>query len=173
MLSLQVISILVASLINFRHHGPPVLALIYGAGAPFVFPLGAMFQTTSVYFCVAAAVDCFISVVLSSRAKRLLCTAKRAKITVIVLTVCCIGYNVPHFFEVESIPCYDPRFDLVSIQVCPTEIRQNQLYYTVYYTYMYTIFMAVGPLLLLVAINVVVVVRKLCNYSAFSLLIFS
>ena len=53
-----------------------VLAYMYGSGAPLIFPLGAVFQTTSVYFCVAAAVDCFISVVLPQAFKDICCTAK-------------------------------------------------------------------------------------------------
>uniref|UniRef100_A0A1I8ADM5 G_PROTEIN_RECEP_F1_2 domain-containing protein n=1 Tax=Steinernema glaseri TaxID=37863 RepID=A0A1I8ADM5_9BILA len=141
----------------WRHHGPPILAYLYGSGAPLIFPLGAMFQTTSVYFCVAAAVDCFIAVVLPVSVKEICCTPKRAKVTVITLTVCCFLYNIPHFFEIQAIPCIDNRFDTESLQICPTAIRMDPVYYTIYYTYMYTTFMAVGPLLLLVILNILVV----------------
>lgn len=37
------------------------------------------------------------------------------------------------------------------------DLRTNVLYYQLYYTYMYTIFMAVGPLLIIVILNVFVV----------------
>lgn len=61
---------------TWRHHGPAILAYIYGSGAPFIFPLGAVFQTTSVYFCVAAAVDCFISIVLPKAFSDICCTPR-------------------------------------------------------------------------------------------------
>ncbi len=76
----------------WRHHGPvgescsnffsspssfsPALARIYAHGSPVVFPLGAVFQTTSIYFCCAAAVDCFISVVLPRSIKESCCTSR-------------------------------------------------------------------------------------------------
>lgn len=61
---------------SWRHHSRPIVAYIYGFGAPYIFPLGAIFQTTSVYFCVAAAVDCFIRVVLPKKIGDKCCTAK-------------------------------------------------------------------------------------------------
>ncbi|KAI6220957.1 G-PROTEIN-RECEP-F1-2 domain-containing protein [Aphelenchoides fujianensis] len=147
---------------TWRHHGPPVLAYLYGSGAPFIFPLGAIFQTTSVYFCVAAAVDCFISVVLPKAFSEICCTPKKAKIVVFTMAVCCVFYNIPHGFELRAIECIDPRHNgIVSLQICPTEIRLDPVYYTIYYTYMYTTFMAVGPLLLLIVLNICVVVTVL------------
>ncbi|KAE9549585.1 hypothetical protein FO519_007206 [Halicephalobus sp. NKZ332] len=140
----------------WRHHGYPNLAYLYGRGAPFIFPLGAVFQTTSIYYCVAAAVDCFIDVVLPSACKNICCTAKKAKYIVAILSVLCILYNIPHCFEIESVLCID-QFGDKSLQICPTDIRMDPIYYTVYYTYMYTTFLAVGPLLLLVVLNICVV----------------
>lgn len=29
---------------TWRHHGPSILAYLYGSGAPYIFPLGAIFQ---------------------------------------------------------------------------------------------------------------------------------
>ncbi|KAI6193033.1 G-PROTEIN-RECEP-F1-2 domain-containing protein [Aphelenchoides besseyi] len=143
---------------TWRHHGPHVLALLYGSGAPFIFPLGAIFQTTSVYFCVAAAVDCFIQVVLPKPFSEICCTPKKAKIVVFTMAVCCVFYNIPHCFELRAIECIEPRHDsALSLQICPTEIRLDPFYYTIYYTYMYTTFMAVGPLLLLIVLNICVV----------------
>ncbi|VDK53540.1 unnamed protein product [Anisakis simplex] len=142
----------------WRYHGPPVIATVYGRTAPYVFPLSTILQTTSVYFCVAAAADCFIAVVLPNRFKNSYCTARCAKLTVCCIAVMSILYNVPHWFELASIDCLDERYNLsLSVQICPTELRNNELYYQLYYTYMYTIFMAVGPLLLIVILNICVV----------------
>lgn len=80
------------------------------------------------------------------------------------MTICCVLYNIPHIFELHAIECIDTRHDnILSLQICPTEIRLDPVYYTIYYTYAYTTFMAVGPLLLLIVLNICVVstvVRK-------------
>uniref|UniRef100_A0A915D8H5 UMP-CMP kinase n=1 Tax=Ditylenchus dipsaci TaxID=166011 RepID=A0A915D8H5_9BILA len=128
----------------WRHHGPPVLAYAYGSGAPLV----------------AAAVDCFISVCLPTAFKEICCNAGKAKMVVLTMSICCLVYNIPHFFEIHAIECVDARHGgILSLQICPTELRLDPLYYTVYYTYMYTTFMAVGPLLLLVVLNIFVVIN--------------
>lgn len=114
----------------WRHHGYPMLAYLYGKGAPLIFPFGAIFQTTSVYFCVGAAVDCFISVALPQACKEICCTSKKAKVVVAIMAFICFFYNIPHFFEIESVPCIDVRGD-ESLQICPTAIRMNPVYYTV------------------------------------------
>ncbi|GMS83798.1 hypothetical protein PENTCL1PPCAC_5973 [Pristionchus entomophagus] len=140
----------------WRHHNQPFVAWLYVNGTPFVFPMASVFQTSSVYFCVAAAVDCFISVVLPSL-KEMCCTPHRAKITVMIIMMFCFLYNIPHAFEVEKVSCWDEAANSTSSQICPTSFRNNVLYYTIYYTYMYTSFLAVGPLCLLIVINVCVV----------------
>lgn len=77
------------------------------------------------------------------------------------MTIGCFLYNIPHLFELQAIECIDHRYMVESLQICPTEFRMNGLYYTIYYTYMYTTFMAVGPLLLLVVLNICVVITVL------------
>uniref|UniRef100_A0A7E4V458 G_PROTEIN_RECEP_F1_2 domain-containing protein n=1 Tax=Panagrellus redivivus TaxID=6233 RepID=A0A7E4V458_PANRE len=146
----------------WRHHGHPTLAYLYGMGAPLVFPLGAVFQTTSVYFCIGAAVDCFIAVVLPTACRQLCCTPKRAKLVVMVMACICCLYNIPHFLEIETVRCIG-NSGVESLQICPTSIRMDPIYYTVYYTYMYTTFLAVGPLLLLIVLNICVVFTVVCK----------
>ncbi|VDN01915.1 unnamed protein product [Thelazia callipaeda] len=142
----------------WRHHGPPVLATIYGRSALFVFPISTVLQTTSVYFCVAAAADCFVRVVLSTKIKEKICIPRFARLLVLSVALISVIYNVPHFFELTTIDCFDDaRNNSLSVQICPTDLRNNELYYQLYYTYMYTIFMAVGPLLLIVILNALVV----------------
>uniref|UniRef100_A0AC35U530 G_PROTEIN_RECEP_F1_2 domain-containing protein n=1 Tax=Rhabditophanes sp. KR3021 TaxID=114890 RepID=A0AC35U530_9BILA len=130
---------------------------MYGLGAPYIFPLGAIFQTTSVYFCVAAAFDCFTRVVLSKKIGDRCCTSKVAEKLVLGITISCIIYNLPHFYELESVPCIDTRTGDENLQICPTSIRTNEVYYTIYYTFLYTTFMAVGPLVVLIILNICVV----------------
>ncbi|CAI2347155.1 unnamed protein product [Caenorhabditis sp. 36 PRJEB53466] len=140
----------------WRHHNYPTLAYMYVIGAPVIFPVAAVFQTSSVYFCVAAAVDCFIMVVLPESVRQLYCTPKRAKVTCGCLMAFCLVYNIPHFFELEKVDCIDED-GLESMQICPTDIRLDPAYYAIYYTYMYTTFLAIGPLTLLILLNICVV----------------
>jgi len=55
------------------------------------------------------------------------------------MSICCLLYNIPHFFEIHAIECIDLKHGgLLSLQICPTDIRVDPLYYTIYYTYAYT-----------------------------------
>uniref|UniRef100_A0A8R1DSH0 G_PROTEIN_RECEP_F1_2 domain-containing protein n=1 Tax=Caenorhabditis japonica TaxID=281687 RepID=A0A8R1DSH0_CAEJA len=149
----------------WRHHDYPTLAYLYVVGAPIIFPVAAVFQTSSVYFCVAAAVDCFIIVVLPQSVRTLYCTPRRAKITCTVLMILCIAYNIPHFFELEKVQCLDEA-GLEAMQICPTDIRLDPAYYAIYYTYMYTTFLAIGPLSMLILLNICVVFTVVTKGSA-------
>ncbi|MFH4975520.1 hypothetical protein AB6A40_002229 [Gnathostoma spinigerum] len=142
----------------WRHQGSTVSAEIYGWSAPYVFPISTCLQTTSVYYCVAAAADCFIAVVLPYRCKHRLCTPGRAIIVVLSMALISLLYNIPHFFELTSVVCVNDELNgTISVQICPTALRMNELYYKYYYTYLYTIFMAVGPLVMIVVLNACVV----------------
>ncbi|CAG9533730.1 unnamed protein product [Cercopithifilaria johnstoni] len=157
-------AIILYGLEAWRHHGPTVLATFYGRSAEFVFPISTILQTTSVYFCVAAAADFFARIVLSAKIKDKICTPRFARLSVLFIAIISLLYNVPHFFELTTIDCIDEiRNNTLSVQVCPTELRNSASYYQLYYTYMYTIFMAVGPLLLLIILNVLVVRAVLKN----------
>lgn len=68
----------------------------------------------------------------------------------------CFIYNIPHFFELEKVDCLDED-GRDSMQICPTDIRLDPAYYAIYYTYMYTTFLAIGPLTLLILLNICVV----------------
>ncbi|VDM68813.1 unnamed protein product [Strongylus vulgaris] len=56
----------------------------------------------------------------------------------------------------KQVPCI-ANDESVSAQICPTDIRLDPAYYAIYYTYMYTTFLAIGPLTLLILINICVV----------------
>ncbi|VDM58453.1 unnamed protein product [Angiostrongylus costaricensis] len=49
-------------------------------------------------------------------------------------------------------------YGAVSKDVCPTALRSNPVYLTIYYAYLYTIVMAAGPVFLLILINSAIVV---------------
>lgn len=60
----------------------------------------------------------------------------------------------------------------ISRQICPTDMRKDPVYYAIYYTYMYTTFMAIGPLILLIVLNLFVitcVIKKGTNSGNFNI----
>ncbi len=147
---------------GMRRHDAGI-AYLFGSGAPYFFPAGVAAQTCSVYFTVAAAIDCFLTVVLPRRLSLRWCTVRRALAMIAVIVVLSLLYNVTHCFEVAVVDCWDANFNTSSLQVCPTEFRMNDLYLTVYYVYMYTIVMAAGPLVVLIILNAGIIGVLLCK----------
>ncbi|PAV82778.1 hypothetical protein WR25_24721 [Diploscapter pachys] len=148
----------------WRHHDHPLIWWVYVNCAPLMFPLSTIFQASSVYFCVAAAMDCFIIVVLPQSIHHALCTPKRAKYACMAIMAFCVVYNLPHFLEIQKVKCID-KYGELNGQICPTDIRTNEAYFTVYYTYMYTTFLAIGPLALLIFLNACIVITILTKGS--------
>ncbi|CAD5235764.1 unnamed protein product [Bursaphelenchus xylophilus] len=126
--------------------------------APLMFPLGLTAQSLSVFLTVSAAFDCFILVIASDRIKEKICTPATAKWVVMTNILLAVLFNISHVFEISVIHCWNTHYTQPSYDVCPTELRQNEIYFTFYYAYLYTIVMAVGPVLLLIILNTAIVI---------------
>ncbi|GMT03125.1 hypothetical protein PENTCL1PPCAC_25299, partial [Pristionchus entomophagus] len=113
---------------------------LYATAAPYMFPLGLSAQSLSVFLTVTAAADCLVLV-------------RKSFQTVIIIVLLALAYNAPHLFEIYVIDCWSLPYKKPSKDVCPTELRGNEMYVSIYYAWMYTIVMAAGPLLLLILIN--------------------
>ncbi|KAI6190205.1 G-PROTEIN-RECEP-F1-2 domain-containing protein [Aphelenchoides bicaudatus] len=77
-------------------------------GAPYtsvyVLPLGYMAQTASIYFTVAAAIDCYVSVCWKSQA-RTYCSVKRARQIIMTIALTSIVYNSLRFPQFNLRKC--------------------------------------------------------------------
>jgi hypothetical protein len=62
----------------------------------YALPLGYMAQTGSIYFTVAAAVDCYVNVCWKTHSKNY-CTVRRARQIIGTIAVCSIVYNSMRF----------------------------------------------------------------------------
>uniref|UniRef100_A0A914DU55 G-protein coupled receptors family 1 profile domain-containing protein n=1 Tax=Acrobeloides nanus TaxID=290746 RepID=A0A914DU55_9BILA len=133
------------------------LSIIYGIFAPVVYPAGMIAQTSSVYFTLSAALDCFVQVCLPERFHRFCSKISIAKITILSVLIFSVLYNVPHFFEAVVLECWHAQFLSRSLEVCPTPLRFEPTYQQIYYKYMYSIFLAIGPLVFLVILNVFII----------------
>lgn len=72
---------------------------VYQRVTPFVYPLGLIAQTGSVYLTVTVTVERYVAVCRPLRA-RSLCTYGRAKMYVLCVVLFSVLYNLPRFWEV-------------------------------------------------------------------------
>ncbi|VDK84350.1 unnamed protein product [Litomosoides sigmodontis] len=129
------------------------ISLIFGAFSPIVYPAGMTAQTCSVYFTLMAAADCFVQVCLTDSCRKVVSRVFFVKCTVLFIVVFSVLYNVPHCLETVVLECWHTRFKSRSLEVCPDPFS----YKLIYYKYMYSIFLAVGPLVVLVFLTLCII----------------
>ena len=80
-------------------------------------------------------------------------SVERAKLAVIIIIVMSVIYNIPRMFErvieISEDPCTKEEIVITK----KTAFREDKLYFLLYKTLMYLVFRAVGPLVLLVVLN--------------------
>ncbi|KAF7624715.1 G_PROTEIN_RECEP_F1_2 domain-containing protein [Meloidogyne graminicola] len=124
----------------------------------FVYPAGMIAQTCSVYFTIIAAVDCFVQVCMPIKIKRLFSSQLFTKCLTSGILAFAFLYNIPHCFESILLDCWHPTFQSQSVEVCPAPLRFHPTYMLIYYKYMYAIFLAIGPLFVLIVLNIIVII---------------
>ncbi|VDM20922.1 unnamed protein product, partial [Wuchereria bancrofti] len=129
------------------------ISLMFGAFSPIIYPAGMTAQTCSVYFTLMAAADCFIQVCLTDSCRKLVSREFFVKCVVLFIVVFSILYNVPHCLETVVLECWHTHFESRSLEVCPDPFS----YKLIYYKYMYSIFLAVGPLVVLVILTLCII----------------
>ncbi|KAK8753491.1 hypothetical protein OTU49_004665 [Cherax quadricarinatus] len=117
---------------------------------PFVFPLGLIAQTGSVYLTVTVTLERYIAVCRPLRA-RSLCTYGRARVYVISVALFSVLYNLPRFWEVSYQECYI-RGEWLTV-VVPSQLRQDPYYIEIYIMWLYLIVMYLIPFLSLMVFN--------------------
>ncbi|CAD5215838.1 unnamed protein product [Bursaphelenchus okinawaensis] len=142
------------------------LTIIYNVLSPYIYPAGMIAQTCSVYFTLVAAIDCFAQVCLPESCKKLMSRPKTVTILLCSVVVFSIAYNLPHCFESVLIECWHNQFNAASIEVCPAPFRFHETYTLVYYKYMYSIFLAIGPLILLIILNTCIILSTMVFKTA-------
>uniref|UniRef100_A0A1I7USC5 G_PROTEIN_RECEP_F1_2 domain-containing protein n=1 Tax=Caenorhabditis tropicalis TaxID=1561998 RepID=A0A1I7USC5_9PELO len=126
--------------------------------SPVMFPLGLTAQTMSVFITVASAFDCLVLVAASEKFKSKFCSVNTSILIIVKIFLLGTFYNSPHMYEIYVIDCWSTMYNTASKDVCPTALRANEDYVRIYYVYMYTIVMAVGPVFLLIIINSAIVI---------------
>uniref|UniRef100_A0A915B564 G-protein coupled receptors family 1 profile domain-containing protein n=1 Tax=Parascaris univalens TaxID=6257 RepID=A0A915B564_PARUN len=126
----------------------------------YTLPFGYMAQTCSIYFTVAAAVDCYINVCWKSVSARH-CTVRRAKQINTCITVCSIVYNSLRFPQFNLRKCLHESSQEIIIEICPTSLFFT--INTIYNVYMYMVLMTLLPFLFLLILNAIIVVQQSSN----------
>ncbi|VDN58898.1 unnamed protein product [Dracunculus medinensis] len=123
----------------------------------YALPFGYMAQTCSIYFTVAAAIDCYVQVSWEEIRDNY-CTVKKAMEINICITLCSIIYNSLRFPQFNLRKCFHDATQELIIEICPTALffAIN----TIYNVYMYMILMTLLPFLCLSILNAMIVVRK-------------
>ncbi|CAG9530565.1 unnamed protein product [Cercopithifilaria johnstoni] len=129
------------------------ISLIFGTFSPIVYPAGMIAQTCSVYFTLMAAADCFVQVCLTDNCRKVVSREFFVKCMVLFIVIFSVLYNVPHCLETVVLECWHTRFESRSLEVCPDLFS----YKLIYYKYMYSIFLAVGPLIVLVILTLYII----------------
>ncbi|VDN58649.1 unnamed protein product [Dracunculus medinensis] len=124
-----------------------IISKFFAILAPITFPLGLTAQSFSVFLTVTAAIDCFILVSASAACKKYFCTVNRSIQVVIGIFLIAAMYNSPHMFEIFVVDCWSLTYSHQSLDT----------YLTVYYAWLYTAVMAVGPVISLIILNTAII----------------
>ncbi|KAI6216201.1 FMRFamide receptor [Aphelenchoides fujianensis] len=118
----------------------------------YALPLGYMAQTCSIYFTVAAAVDCFVNVCMKTHSPSY-CTVQRAKKIVYTISICSIAYNSLRFPQFNLRTCLPEGSQEFVIEICPTT-----LFFLI--NSAYNVLMTLLPFFFLLVLNVFIVAQQ-------------
>ncbi|KAI6185296.1 G-PROTEIN-RECEP-F1-2 domain-containing protein [Aphelenchoides besseyi] len=128
----------------------------------YALPLGYMAQTCSIYFTVAAAVDCYVNVCWKSQASSY-CTVKRARQITAGVAIASIFYNSLRFPQFNLRKCLPDGSQEFVIEICPTQLFF--LINTFYNVYLYMALMTLLPFFFLLVLNVFIMAKQQASSS--------
>ncbi len=128
---------------------------VYPYILPVVYPIGLIAQTGSAYLTLGVTIERYLVVCwpLKSRA---VCTNGRAKWAVALFVIFAVIYNIPRFFEITWTTEYIKEEGDNRTVFFATEMRKNELYVSIYVTWMYLVFMYIVPFSALAALNLLI-----------------
>ena len=129
---------------------------------PWVYPVGMIAQTGSVYLTICVTIERYVAVCLPLKA-RYLCTFGRAKIYVAGVGLGAVLYNLTRFWEVTWEIQFIPELEANITNVQPTELRQHATYIRVYITWCYLVVMYIVPFSCLALFNLLIYREVISN----------
>jgi hypothetical protein len=146
--------VLQATLIFAGDGANPILAY----SAVIVWPLVHTTQMASIWIVVLVAFNRYIAICRPFQAP-MLCTRKRVRMQIVSIIVFVVIYNIPRFFEHHLV------YDVLSVSedgtgtityyltYNETALKQNAVYNIVYENVLYSFFVFLGPLIVLITMN--------------------
>ena len=147
--SAGVSQIFTALTIYHNDPGNSFLAFLY----KFVHPLVHVTQLCTVWITVLVAFNRFIVVCLPFRAQ-MLCTIARVRIQTAILFTFIVIYNIPRFYEYDIQTVWSVKYNTTRYTGVATWLKTNSLYRLIYENILYCLFVFLGPLAILVVLQV-------------------
>ena len=138
-----------ATLMYFDNWTHPILAY----SAVIVWPLVQTTQMATVWMVVLVAFNRYVAICRPFQAP-MLCTRKRVRIQIASILIFVTLYNIPRFFENElvyEVSSEGDNFTYLSYNA--TSLKNNQIYNILYENILYCLFVFLGPLVILIAMN--------------------
>ena len=118
----------------------------------YAWPFVHITQMGTVWITVLIALNRYIAICRPFQASKL-CTLSRAKLQVIVMVVFVLLYNIPRFLEYRVVHKTDPETNQTQAATDETSLKTSQLYNYLYETFLYCLFVFLGPLVILIVLN--------------------
>ena len=119
---------------------------------PYVWACASIAQTCAVWLVVILTTDRYIAICRPLHACQY-STRSRARRAVIVVWVLSVLYNLPRFFERNTVAVTDPVSNVTTLNVCKSALRENVAYILVYKTILFFIVRFFVPLSALAYLN--------------------
>ena len=121
----------------------------------YIWPLVAVTQFGTVWMTVLIAANRYIAICRPFQAHKL-CSMTKVRIQVVSVAILAVIYNIPKFFEHKLHDDWNPKDNSSTVVGVPTAMKTYE-YSIIYESVMYCIFVFLGPLLIMVILNVCLV----------------
>ncbi len=122
----------------------------------YIWPLVHITQFGTIWMTVLIAANRYIAICKPFQAPKL-CTLSIVRAQVISVTLVALLYNIPRFLEYKVTYTFNPATNQTLIRGSETSLKLDPMYNIVYENALYCFFIFLGPLVILIVLNVCLV----------------